>query len=116
MYKINSLGSEPRQEVTLLLADGTRMPFTIEYRANQLGWFFGFEYNQIKYQNIRLTTSYNILRAYRSWLPFGIRCSTLDGLEPMDLDDFSSGYATIYLLPKEDVEAIESNYYVKVSA
>lgn len=115
MYKLNSIGGEPRQQVTALLDDGTRLPITIEYRANQLGWFFGLEYNDVKYQNIRLTTSYNILRAYRNWLPFGIRCDTLDGLEPTDLDDFSSGYATIYILTKEDVNTTESMYYVKTT-
>ena len=45
MHKLNSLGNEPRQQVTAILYDGTRLPLTFEYRANQLGWFFGFEYN-----------------------------------------------------------------------
>lgn len=114
MYKINSLGSEPKQQVTVILADGSRLPLYFEYRANQLGWFFGFEYNGIQYQNIRLTTSYNILRGYKNWMPFGIRCDTLDGLEPMDINDFSSGYASLYILTKEDVNTTESTYYVKV--
>lgn len=114
MYKINSLGSEPKQQVTVILADGSRLPLYFEYRANQLGWFFGFEYNGIQYQNIRLTTSYNILRGYRNWMSFGIRCDTSDGLEPMDINDFSSGYASLYILTKEDVNTTESTYYVKV--
>ena len=54
------------------------------------------------------------MRAYKNWLPFGIRCDTLDGLEPMDINDFSSSYASIYILTKEDVNTVESNYYVKV--
>ena len=114
MRKLNSLGSEPKQQVTALLDDNSRLPLYFEYRPNQLGWFFGFEYNGVTYQNIRLTTSYNILRGYRNWLNFGIRCDTVDGLEPMDLNDFATGYATIYILSKEEVNTIESNYYVKV--
>jgi len=116
MYKINSLGREPRQKITVLLSDNSRIPLSFEYRANQLGWFFGFEYNGNQYSNIRLTTSYNILRAYRNWLPFGLRCDTQDSLEPMDLEDFSSGYASIYVLTPDDINAIESNYYAKISA
>lgn len=116
MYKINSLGSEPRQKITVLLNNNSQIPLTFEYRANQLGWFFGFEYNGQTYSNIRLTTSYNILRAYRNWLPFGIMCLTNDGLEPMDITDFVTGYATIYVLTPDDITTIESNYYVKVSA
>jgi hypothetical protein len=49
-------------------------------------------------------------------LTFGIRCDTLDGLEPMDLDDFLTGYATVFILSPEEVNITESTYYVKVSA
>ena len=114
MYKINSLGNEPKQKMTFVLSDNTRIEFHFEYKSNQLGWFFGFKYNDIEYQNIRLTTSYNILRAYRNWLPFGLRCDTLDNLEPMDIDDFTSGYATIYILTPKDINTTESTYYTKM--
>lgn len=115
MYKFVSLGSEAKQEVTMLLEDDSRVIFTFEYKPNQLGWFFSFQYNDVNYQNIRLTTSYNILRAYRNWLPFGLRCDTPDTEEPLDLEDFATGYATVYLLTKSDVEAIEGLYYAKVA-
>lgn len=114
MYKITSLDNEPKQEIIMIVDDNIRVPFTFEYKPNQLGWFFGFQYGDINYQNIRLTTSYNILRAYRNWLPFGLSCDTADDEEPMDIDDFRTGYANVYLLTKEDVEAIEGNYYSKV--
>lgn len=116
MYKINSLGSEPKQRITLLTEDNTKIVLDFEYKANQLGWFFGFEYEGQQYSNIRLTTSYNILRAYRSWLPFGLMCLTVDNFEPMDLNDFSTGYASVFVLTKEDINGIESNYYAKVAA
>lgn len=115
MYKLTNLGNEARQELTMILDDGVRIVFTFEYRANQLGWFFGFKYGENDYQNIRLTTSYNILRAYRNWLPFGLRCDTADDEEPMGIDDFITGYATVYLLSQTDVQAIEGNYYKKVN-
>lgn len=114
MYKLTNLGNDARQELTMILDDATRVVFTFEYRANQLGWFFGFQYGDNSYQNIRLTTSYNILRAYRNWLPFGLWCDTADTEEPMGIDDFVNGYATVYLLTKADVQAIEGIYYKKV--
>ena len=114
MYKINSLASEPKQQVTMFV-ENMRIVLTFQYKSNQLGWFFDFEYENNIYRNIRLTTSPNILRAYRNWLPFGIACQTLDGLEPFDIDDFSTGYASIYLLTKKDVQTIEGLYYVKTS-
>ena len=114
MFRINSLANEPKQSIVMFV-DNSRIVFTFNYKPNQLGWFFGFEYDGQSYQNIRLTTSYNILRAYRNWLPFGIACQTLDGLEPMDIDDFSSGYANVYLLTKEEVNTVESTFYVKTT-
>lgn len=114
MFQITQLGNEAKQQIEMLLSDQTKVLFTFEYKPNQLGWFFGFQYGEINYQNIRLTTSYNILRAYRNYLPFGLRCDTFDDEEPMDIDDFVNEYATVYLLEKADVEAIEGKYYVKV--
>ena len=116
MLRLTSLGKEPKQKITMLLDDNSRVVFNFEYKPNQLGWFFGFQYGDINYQNIRLTTSYNILRAYRNYLPFGLRCDTPDMEEPLDIEDFVTGYASVYLLTKADVEAIEGNYYVKVDA
>lgn len=114
MYKFTSLTDSPRQEITMLLDDNSRVVFNFEYKSNQLGWFFGFKYEDINYQNIRLTTSYNILRAYRNYLPFGLRCDTQDLEEPTDITDFKTNYASVYLLTKEDVQAVEGNYYAKV--
>lgn len=113
MYQFTQLGNEAKQEIEMILDDSSKIVFNFEYKPNQIGWFFGFQYKDVNYQNIRLTTSYNLLRAYKSWLPFGLRCDTLDGEEPIDQNDFINGYATVYLLTKEDIETIEGNFYVK---
>lgn len=113
MYNFQ-LSNKPRQQVTIALENNMYLDLYFEYKPNQLGWFFNFTYNDITYSNIRLTTSYNILRAYRNWLPFGLRCDTADGFEPMDIDDFVNGYANIYILTKNELEATESLYYAKV--
>lgn len=114
MYKITQLDNNPKQKIKMLLDDGSEVILRFEYKANQQGWFFGFEYGDVNYQNIRLTTSLNVLRAYRNWLPFGIRCATVDTFEPMDLSDFITGYASVYMLTKDDINTIESEYYTKV--
>lgn len=114
MYQITQLDDQPKQEIKMILDNTQAVTLTFEYKPNQLGWFLGVQYDDINYQNIRLTTTYNILRAYKNYLPFGLRCDTLDGEEPINQEDFVTGYATVYLLTKSDVEAIEGNYYVKV--
>lgn len=116
MYQLSQLDNNPKQCVTMILDNQERVILTFEYKPICQGWFFGFEYNGEKYDNIRLTTSYNILRAYRNWLPFGLRCDTTDDEEPMGIEDLANGYAKIYLLTREDVQATEGKYYVKVGA
>lgn len=116
MHKLNSISNEPRQKVVIPLDDNSRVTLKLEYRANQIGWFFDFTYEDKTYTNLRLTTSYNVLRNFRNWLPFGLRVDTLDKQEPTDLDDFASGYATLYVLNKNDITITESNYYAKITA
>lgn len=114
MYQLTSLSNEPKQQIIMMIDDNIRVPFNFEYKSLCQGWFFSFKYGDVNYQNIRLTTAYNILRAYRNWLPFGLRCDTADDEEPMNIDDFATGYAKVYLLTKQDVQTIESNFYQKV--
>lgn len=111
MYEVSNITSSPNQSFTIIVNDTIEINFALEYRANQAGWFFSFTYNEQTYSNIRLATSYNIFRGYRSWLPFGLRVDTVDMGEPMDIDDFSTGYATLYILDKQDVITTESKYY-----
>lgn len=115
MNLLTQIDNNPKQKIRMLLDNGNNVVLSFEYRPNQQAWFFGFEYGDVNIQNIRLTTSYNLLRAYQSWLPFGLRCDTIDTFEPMDLNDFLSGYASLYLLNADDVKATESTYYGKIS-
>lgn len=114
MYQLTQLDNNPKQQITMVLNDQERVVFNFEYKANQLGWFFGFKFHNINYQNIRLTTAYNLLRAYRNYLPFGLRVDTVDMEEPTDLNDFSNNYAAVYLLTREDVKTTEEAYYAKI--
>lgn len=114
MYQLTQIDNAPKQRIKMLLDNGENVVFRFEYKANQQAWFFGFTYGNVNVQNLKLVTSYNMLRSYRSWLPFGFRCDTIDGFEPMDLNDFINGYAVLYLLNQQDVEAIESQYYKKI--
>ena len=116
MKLLTQFTTAPKQRLTIQLDDGNEVAFYFEYKSNQLGWFFDFTYNNETYSNIRLTTSYNILRAYKSWLPFGVRCDTLDGFEPMGKIDLYTGYAKIFILSKDDVITTEGNFYVKATA
>lgn len=116
MFLINNLGNEPKQ-VTTFVKDNLEVSISLEYKDNQLGWYFGISYgDDVNFQNIRLTVGYNLLRGYSAYLPFGLMCLTDDGLEPMTIDDFSNGYAKIYILTKEECKLVENNYYAQIPA
>lgn len=116
MYQLTQIDNNPKQKIRMLLDNGQSVVLYFEYRPNQQAWFWGFEYGDVKVLNMRLVTAYNLLRSYRSWLPFGFRCDTIDGFEPMDLNDFVNGYAILYLLEERDIETIEQLYYAKTSS
>ena len=113
MQQITTLSDEYKQQFKIELESGETLTFDFEYRPNQLGWFFGFEYKDVKMSNIRLCTADNLLRAYRNRLPFGLAVITTDDGEPYGVGDFLSGYCTLYLLDESDVVAVEGNIYVK---
>ena len=115
MYLITQIDNSPKQKIRMLLNNGQSVVLHFEYRPNQQAWFWGFEYGDVNIQNMRLVTGYNLLRNYKSWLPFGFRCDTIDTFEPMDLNDFINGYAYLYLLEEQDIETIEQLYYAKAS-
>ena len=115
MYQLTLIDNSPKQKIRMLLNNGKSVVLHFEYRPNQQAWFFGFEYGDVNIQNLKLVTSYNMLRNYRTWLPFGFRCDTIDGFEPMDLNDFINGYAVLFLLDETDISEIEHKYYAKVS-
>lgn len=116
MNQLTQIDNTPKQKIRMILANGKSVVLSFEFRPNEQAWYWGFTYGDVNIRNIRLVTSYNMLRNYRSWLPFGLRCDTIDSFEPMDLNDFTSQYATLYLLNQEDINATETKYYGKVPA
>ena len=115
MYKLDTLTADAKQYTTWTLGNGEEVELYFEYKENQLGWFLGLKYgNDIDYKNIRLTTHPNILRAFINTIPFGMMITTLDGLEPMGIDDLSSGYCEIYMLTQTECQLLEGSIYAKI--
>lgn len=116
MFKFTSLGAEPKQRVKMLLSDNSEVTFNFEFKSNQMGWFFTFEYANNTYGKFRLATNYNILSMFSTYLPFGLRCDTADNEEPYDINVFVNDYAQVYLLTQSDIGAINQKYYSRDEA
>lgn len=105
MTLIDSITDQPNQKIGLILEDGSKISMSLIYRSNQQGWFYTIEG---VFDNRRIVTSPNMLRAFRDILSFGLACATSDGYEPVFVDDFSTGRAKLYLLNAADLALVES--------
>jgi len=116
MYQIQQITSDANQQQQLALPDGTLITLQLTYYDQQYGWFANISYGSSFVLNgFRIVTSPNILRQWKNLIPFGLCCVTQDDMEPTQLQDFSSGYATLYVLSSDDVQLYESYLQGQVS-
>lgn len=105
MYLIENLTNYPKQKQTILIGDVT-INMTLEYKPNQLGWFFTeIAFGDYVLNNVRACTSPCLLYQFKNLIPLGIAISTDQNEEPTLADDFSTGRSRIFILTKEEVDA-----------
>lgn len=112
MKLINAIKGSPNQTFVMTLDNGDTINTTLNFIENSAGWFIKLNYlgNDIV-ENLRLATSPNILQQLADIIPFGLAITTTDNYEPVALDDFTSGRASMFLLNEEDVAAINAAIY-----
>lgn len=108
MTKIEIITSSPAQTMTLKLENGQSLQFSLRYSHNQSGWFYSFTYGTYTLKNRRMVNSINMIRDIRNIVPFGLACLLTDKYEPVFIDDFETGRATLYTLNSDDVLTAES--------
>lgn len=107
MYQISQITSDPQQSQRLALPDGTLISLSLSYSETQYGWFADITYGTFTVTRFRITTSPNILRQWKNLIPFGLCCTTQDDQEPTQVQSFSSGYASLFVLSAADAELYE---------
>lgn len=106
MRKITSLTSSANQSVTIVTNEGVYYKLTLRYLPTQLSWVMDIVSDNFKLYNQRVGCSVNVLDKYHNILNFGLAVWTIDGLDPMNVEDFDSGYAEIYIFNKDEKEVI----------
>ena len=114
MNYILGISDQPRQHMTILLADGTKADLTLEFKPMQKGWFFDIAWSGSTFRanGQRLVSAPNILRQYIDQIPFGIYCKTANNVEPFNQTDFVTGVCQLILLDSEDVRYIDAAIFV----
>ncbi len=108
MNQITQITDDPKQSMILILPDGSSTEVHIEYKTMQQGWFISsLIYKTFIVQGLRIVTSPNMLYQFKNQIPFGLACFVQQDDEPTQLQDFSSGRATLFLLDSVDLAAFE---------
>jgi hypothetical protein len=108
MKILTGFTSQPTQDMTFVLDDGSQVALSIVYRTQQLGWFATITRQDWQVNGLRLTASPNLLQKWENLVPFGLAILTRGNVEPLNVSDFSDGTATVYLLNAEDVAAVNA--------
>lgn len=104
MNIIQQITSDARQNLGILLPDGTQFSLSIYFSSMQFGWFItNLTYQRFILNGVRITNSPNMLHQFRNQIPFGLACATASNREPSQAQDFSSGASILYLLDQADV-------------
>lgn len=115
MTIIGGITDASPQQLTVQLPDGSNVTLTMRFVPQQLGWFYDISWDgptpAFTVNGNRLVTYPNIMRQFRNVIPFGITCSTIDGLEPLEQSTFVDGTTTLILLNAAEVASIEATYF-----
>ena len=113
MIQITTLTNQADMITYATLGDGSVVKFEFIYRPAIQRWTYNVTHPLLTLVGQILTASPNCLRAWKNVIPFGLFCSTADGADPFNQQDFSSGRATLYVLDQTsgDVLSIESTFF-----
>jgi len=114
MLLVQHLTSDPLQQVSLVLPDGSTLFLELYYRQSQLGWFF----TKIQWirrggapftiNGLRVVNNPNILRQWKNIFSFGLACFTIGNREPTQQQDFASGQSKLYVLTTAEAQEYEN--------
>ena len=111
MRIITEFTDNPKQTCTLILENQEIVTFNLRFYETQLSWYFDFTWGDVVSNGNKVVLGMNILRSFKNIIPFGLAFQANDGVEPFATDDFVTGRVIVYLLNKDDVEAMENNIF-----
>lgn len=113
MQVITSLTSSPNQFHELVLEDNKIAKLTLRYYPRMFGWFCDIEFQDIVINNMKLVLHPNILRQFKSKLPFGLAIYVDNGspVEPFQITDFQTRRVNMAILNEDEIQQVESEIF-----
>lgn len=112
MLRITEFTDSASQTCLIPLEDDSgTVSFDLQFAPTQNSWYFNFTYNDLTCNGLKLVLGPNILRCFKSQIPFGLMVTANDGIEPYQISDFVDGRVNIFVLNKTEVAQFESVVY-----
>ena len=101
MYTITSLGTDYKQSLSWPISGYVPVNIFLEFRENQLGWFYSLTWDTFIINNDRIVVSNNLLDPFKNLIPFGIAIDGPDYVDPFSIDAWTKGWTFNILEPSE---------------
>jgi hypothetical protein len=111
MLLINSLTNNAMQQFSLTGIPGIEINVVLRFMPRVQIWNMDISYGDFIAQGIPVVCSPNLLRQWRSIIPFGIGCTNVYKLDPYTINDFADASSNLLLLNSADVAAVEAALY-----
>ena len=113
MQAMTSFTSAPKQFYQLVLDTNEVADFHIRYYPRMLSWYFDIAYKDININNVKVVLHPNILRQFKTKLPFGLMFYTENEspVEPFQITDFQTGRVKMAILNEEEILQVESEVF-----
>lgn len=111
MIEITNITSNARQSLLVVSEEGEEVTIALYFLPTQTGWFADISVGTFRVNGIRIGTSPNILNQYKNLLQFGLRCDSIDGLDPFRLDDFVTRRIRLFVLNRAELAQIETRFF-----
>lgn len=112
MLFLDRLTNDPAQQYTLIGENGEQIQFFLRYLPRQQSWLFNISYGNFVLNGAMLHLSPNILRQWRTVIPFGLAVMSTDNYEPYYITDFVTNRIQLFLLNSTEVAEIETDLFV----
>jgi len=108
MFQIQQITSDPIQQQTLVLPDGTQIGLLMFFSPISSIWNCNLTYGSSFVLNgMQIVNNPNMLQPWKNLIPFGLACFSSAQREPTQISDFSSGYSSLFVLDATDVASYQ---------
>lgn len=109
MQSIDNISNNANQVITFVIDDGSTVVLNLIYHPAVERWVANIIHESLTVFSINICLHPNMLRDWKNIIDFGLMCTTIDGIDPLYIDDFSNGRATLYILDKDDINTVEND-------